>query len=152
MGVQWYGWTWNARPHSSSSTANSGWFSAPSRSLMTTVRSASTSFGSKAALRIRSDSIIRAVSIELAAPFEHHVLDPVGRARHAGYLVPGADPIYDPSGQGLRVRDRAKDHLQAVLQGLHMGGHPFGRNAGARYRVARPLLRLKTNVLHWLPV
>jgi hypothetical protein len=74
IAVQWYGWTWNARPHSSSSTANSGWFSAPSRSLITTVRSASTSFGSNAALRIRSDSIIRAVSIALAGIVSKYIV------------------------------------------------------------------------------
>ena len=74
IGVQWYGWTWKARAQSSSSTANSGWFSAPSRSLMTTVRSASTSFGSKAALRILSDSIMRAVSIALAGIVSKYIV------------------------------------------------------------------------------
>src|SRR5207249_7996325 len=74
---------------------------------------------------------------ELAAALEQHVLDPVGGAGHARDLVPRADPVDDPRGQGLRVRDRPEDHLQAVAQGLHVGGHLRRGNAGARYQVAR---------------
>src|SRR6059058_1974125 len=93
---------------------------------MTTVRSASTSLGSKAAFRILSDSIMRAVSIalaEFAATLEQHVLDPVGGARHAGNLVARADAVDEPGGDSPRVGDRPQDDLQAVLQRLHVGGH-----------------------------
>src|SRR5438552_4187621 len=89
------------------------------------------------------DQLVDVPLRELAAALEQHVLDPMGGAGHAGDLVPRADSVDDPRGQGLRVRDRPEDDLQAVAQGLDMGGHLRRGNAGARYQVARRERRRK---------
>src|SRR2546422_3554594 len=83
------------------------------------------------------DHLVDVPLAELAAALEQHVLDPVGGAGHARDLVAGTDAVHDPGREGLRVRDRPEDDLQAVVQRLHAGGHPVRRQARGRYQVAR---------------
>src|SRR2546430_15345872 len=68
---------------------------------------------------------------------EQHVLDPVGGAGHARDRVAGTDAVHDPGREGLRVRDRPEDDLQAIVQRLDAGGHPVRGKARGRYQVAR---------------
>src|SRR5256886_7999862 len=80
---------------------------------------------------------------------EQHVLDPVGGAGHARDLVAGTDAVHDPGREGLRVRDRPEDDLQAVVQRLDRKSTRLN-SSHSQISYAVFCLKKKKNHLHTL--